>query len=161
MSLWGSINVLKTWRLGQNQNRAHCVGQWKVLKKHTSSPQPSWTPQGCHQLWKRSGQQTPAANIKKPRKGDVHFCPNIPDGETVWRGKGWLYWQVWCAIHCLNYPWLHYVHGMASMYMISFSPVMFCTILPVQLNSSCPSSFCCIYYTQFVYSYSLIILSSI
>ncbi|KAJ4937907.1 hypothetical protein JOQ06_002536 [Pogonophryne albipinna] len=31
---------------------------------------------------KRSGQQTPAANIKKPRKGDVHFCPNIPSGET-------------------------------------------------------------------------------
>ncbi|KAJ4936521.1 hypothetical protein JOQ06_001111 [Pogonophryne albipinna] len=31
---------------------------------------------------KRSGQQTPAANIRKPRKGDVHFCPNIPSGET-------------------------------------------------------------------------------
>ncbi|KAK1904788.1 WD repeat-containing protein 76 [Dissostichus eleginoides] len=31
---------------------------------------------------KRSGQQTPAANIKKSRKGDVHFCPNIPSGET-------------------------------------------------------------------------------
>uniref|UniRef100_A0A8P4KSQ0 Uncharacterized protein n=2 Tax=Dicentrarchus labrax TaxID=13489 RepID=A0A8P4KSQ0_DICLA len=31
---------------------------------------------------KRSGQQTPAANIKKPRKGDVNFCPNIPSGET-------------------------------------------------------------------------------
>lgn len=31
---------------------------------------------------KRSGQQTPAANIKKPRKGDVNFCPNIPNGET-------------------------------------------------------------------------------
>ncbi|XP_056441024.1 uncharacterized protein LOC130378164 isoform X2 [Gadus chalcogrammus] len=32
---------------------------------------------------KRSGQQSPAANIKKPRKGDVHFCPNIPSGETI------------------------------------------------------------------------------
>ncbi|CAL8236185.1 unnamed protein product [Arctogadus glacialis] len=31
---------------------------------------------------KRSGQQSPAANIKKPRKGDVNFCPNIPSGET-------------------------------------------------------------------------------
>ncbi|XP_059930126.1 uncharacterized protein LOC132473862 [Gadus macrocephalus] len=31
---------------------------------------------------KQSGQQSPAANIKKPRKGDVHFCPNIPSGET-------------------------------------------------------------------------------
>ncbi|KAK1886876.1 WD repeat-containing protein 76 [Dissostichus eleginoides] len=31
---------------------------------------------------KRSGQQTPAANIKKSRKGDVNFCPNIPSGET-------------------------------------------------------------------------------
>ncbi|XP_063753608.1 uncharacterized protein LOC134873730 isoform X2 [Eleginops maclovinus] len=31
---------------------------------------------------KRSGQQTPAAHIKKPRKGDVNFCPNIPSGET-------------------------------------------------------------------------------
>ncbi|XP_075336575.1 uncharacterized protein LOC142397106 isoform X1 [Odontesthes bonariensis] len=31
---------------------------------------------------KRSGQQTPAANIKKPRKGDVNFCPNIRSGET-------------------------------------------------------------------------------
>ncbi|CAL8358741.1 unnamed protein product [Merluccius merluccius] len=31
---------------------------------------------------KRSGQQTPASNIKKPRKGDVNFCPNIPNGET-------------------------------------------------------------------------------
>ncbi|XP_056451345.1 uncharacterized protein LOC130386443 isoform X1 [Gadus chalcogrammus] len=32
---------------------------------------------------KRSGQQSPAANIKKPRKGDVNFCPNIPSGETI------------------------------------------------------------------------------
>ncbi|XP_035997198.1 uncharacterized protein LOC118564170 [Fundulus heteroclitus] len=31
---------------------------------------------------KRSGQQSPAANIKKARKGDVNFCPNIPSGET-------------------------------------------------------------------------------
>lgn len=31
---------------------------------------------------KQRGQQTPAANIKKARKGDVNFCPNIPCGET-------------------------------------------------------------------------------
>lgn len=31
---------------------------------------------------KRRGQQAPAANIKKARKGDVNFCPKIPSGET-------------------------------------------------------------------------------
>ncbi|KAL6472423.1 hypothetical protein MHYP_G00186110 [Metynnis hypsauchen] len=31
---------------------------------------------------KRTGQEKPAANIKKPRKAEVHFCPNIPRGET-------------------------------------------------------------------------------
>lgn len=31
---------------------------------------------------KRRGQQAPAANIKKARKGDVNFCPNIPSGKT-------------------------------------------------------------------------------
>ncbi|KAL6459427.1 hypothetical protein MHYP_G00329120 [Metynnis hypsauchen] len=31
---------------------------------------------------KRTGQEKPAANIKKPRKAEVNFCPNIPRGET-------------------------------------------------------------------------------
>ncbi|KAG9260477.1 hypothetical protein AMEX_G632 [Astyanax mexicanus] len=31
---------------------------------------------------KRKGQEKPAANIKKPRKAEVNFCPNIPRGET-------------------------------------------------------------------------------
>lgn len=31
---------------------------------------------------KQRGQQSPAANIKKARKGDVNFCPNFPCGET-------------------------------------------------------------------------------
>lgn len=30
--------------------------------------------------WK--GREKPAANIKKPRKAEVNFCPNIPRGET-------------------------------------------------------------------------------
>ncbi|XP_028297506.1 uncharacterized protein LOC114459454 [Gouania willdenowi] len=31
---------------------------------------------------KRKDQEKPAANIKKPRKAEVNFCPNIPSGET-------------------------------------------------------------------------------
>ncbi|KAJ8347978.1 hypothetical protein SKAU_G00265670 [Synaphobranchus kaupii] len=31
---------------------------------------------------KRKGQEKPAANIKKPRKAEVNFCPNLPRGET-------------------------------------------------------------------------------
>ncbi|XP_029992693.1 uncharacterized protein LOC115421082 [Sphaeramia orbicularis] len=31
---------------------------------------------------KRNGQEKPAANIKKPRKAEVNFCPNMPRGET-------------------------------------------------------------------------------
>ncbi|XP_070410627.1 sterile alpha motif domain-containing protein 3-like isoform X3 [Nothobranchius furzeri] len=31
---------------------------------------------------KRKGQEKPAANIKKPRKAEVNFCPNMPRGET-------------------------------------------------------------------------------
>lgn len=31
---------------------------------------------------KQKGQGKPAANIKKPRKAEVNFCPNHPRGET-------------------------------------------------------------------------------
>lgn len=32
---------------------------------------------------KLKGQEKPAANIKKPRKAEVNFCPSHPRGETT------------------------------------------------------------------------------
>lgn len=39
---------------------------------------------------KRKGQEKPAANIKKPRKAEVNFCPAIQEMQQL---KGLLYWR--------------------------------------------------------------------